>query len=333
MKEQLFKFFIQDTVPNKQSLQFEFDSIATILDSLDALVYVSDINTYELIFVNSYGQKKWGLPLGRKCYQYLQSEQDQPCSFCNNFKLIDDEGNPTGVHVWEFQNTLTKHWYQCRDQAVKWVDGRYVRLELAVDITDSKLSQQKLEATCQEAEDLARIDPLTKVYNRRAFFEHMSERFTHLKRNNQTLSLVMVDVDNFKKLNDQFGHAKGDEALIEITQTIQSMIRESDQLFRVGGEEFVIILPSCDEAGAFELVERIRIKIEHIHLMHREQYIQLTCSFGITDYWSTSTTDAVDYLSISITESLMAEADKALYFAKHSGRNQTRIYSQIANED
>ncbi len=330
MKEQFLNFFNRDHNPNNQSAQFEFDCIATILNSLDALVYVSDMDTHELIFVNSYGQKNWGMPSGKKCYEYLQSGQRQPCSFCNNSKLLNDEGKPTGVQIWDFQNTVTQRWYQCRDQAVKWVDGRYVRLEIAVDITESKLSQQKLEAICVEAEALARIDPLTKVHNRRAFYEYMAKRLAQIENNNQTLSLVMVDVDNFKNVNDQFGHSKGDDALIAVAQTISSEIRESDQLFRIGGEEFVIILPDCDETHAFSLVERIRLKIEDIYLEHNQQHIKLTCSFGITDYWSTSTADSVDCWSASITESLMAEADKALYSAKINGRNQARLFSQIS---
>jgi len=330
VKEHILKFFNRNIDANAQSLQFEFDCIATILNSLDALVYVSDFKTYELIFVNNYGQKSWGVPLGRKCYQYLQFGQEQPCSFCNNSKLLNEEGKPTGVHIWEFQNTVTQRWYQCRDQAVKWVDGRYVRLEIAVDITENKLAQQKLETMYKEAEALARVDPLTKVYNRRAFYEYMSKRLAHLKHHNHTLSLVMVDVDEFKKVNDLYGHSKGDEALIEIANTIQSEIRESDQLFRIGGEEFVIVLPDCDELNAFNLVERVRLNIGQIALMHNDRPIQLSCSFGITDYWSTSTDDSFDRWGISITESLMAEADKALYSAKLNGRNQAKLFSQLS---
>jgi diguanylate cyclase (GGDEF)-like protein len=330
VKEQISKQLMQGTGSNKQSLQFEFDCISTILNSLDALVYVSDMDTHDLIFVNDYGEKTWGLPLGRKCYQYFQSGQESTCNVCNDPKLLDHDGNPTGVHIWEFQHAATLRWYQCRDQAVKWVDGRYVRLEIAIDITESKLSHQKLETTCQEAEKVARLDPLTKAFNRRALYEYMSKRLAQ-SNNNQMLSIVMIDVDHFKNVNDQFGHAKGDEALISITQSILTEIRESDKLFRIGGEEFIITLPECDEAHAFNLVERIRINIEQIHLKHKKQRIKLTCSFGITDYWSASTTESLDYWSASVTEALMAEADKALYSAKLNGRNQVKLYSQISN--
>ena len=304
-----------------QLFQFDSESIAAILNGIDALVYVSDMHTHELIFVNSYGQKHWGATLGKKCYQYLQFNQEQPCSFCTNHQLLDADGKPSGVHVWDFQNTVTQRWYQCRDQAIKWVDGRYVRIEIAVDITDNKLAMQQLELERSHAEELARLDPLTKIYNRRAFFEHISRQFSYLKRNLQSLSLVMIDVDHFKKVNDQYGHAIGDQALIAITKTVQDGIRECDLLFRIGGEEFVLLLQDCDEASAFFLIERIRNKIEAIQLHSHDRQVDLTCSFGITQYWSTSSID-----------SMIAEADRALYFAKKNGRNRSILFSQMQNK-
>jgi len=320
MKEIPINFVRAESPTVERSAQFEFDCIATILDALDALVYVSDMQTHELIFVNNYGKKTWGLPLGLKCYQYLQAGQEQPCTFCNNDKLLDANGQPADVHVWEFQNTVNKRWYQCRDQAIKWIDGRNVRIEIAVDITDMKLSSQQLEIARQEAEVLARIDSLTKVYNRRAFMEHMSTQFAYLKRSQQTFSLVMLDIDHFKKVNDQFGHTMGDTALVAIGHAIKTAIRESDQLFRIGGEEFAIALPDCDERRAFDLVERIRIEIESLQIEHKQHAIKLTCSFGISQYRNTPSIDT-----------LISEADDALYLAKSNGRNQTRTFSEVSN--
>ncbi len=117
-----------------------------LLDSLDALVYVADMETYELIFVNSYGRKIFGEAVGRKCYQVLQKGRDTPCEFCTNHLLVDSDGKPTKVHIWEFQNTVTRQWYQCRDQAVHWTDGRLVRMEIATDISDRKDSEDALQA-------------------------------------------------------------------------------------------------------------------------------------------------------------------------------------------
>lgn len=113
-----------------------------IMDSLDALVYVADRQSYELLFLNAYGEKIWGDVIGKRCWQALQANQTGPCPFCTNDRLVDPEGNPAGVHVWEFQNTVTRQWYECRDQAIRWPDGRLVRMEIATDITVRKQAVQ-----------------------------------------------------------------------------------------------------------------------------------------------------------------------------------------------
>ncbi|WP_439134553.1 hypothetical protein, partial [Pseudomaricurvus sp.] len=100
--------FIDD--PSEHSLSYQ--ALATVLNSLDALVYVSDLETHELLFLNEYGKSVWGSPTGKKCYQLLQAGQSSPCEFCTNPKLTDQHGEPTGVYVWEFQNTQNQHWYQ-----------------------------------------------------------------------------------------------------------------------------------------------------------------------------------------------------------------------------
>ena len=90
---------------------------STLVDSLDALVYVADMETYELLFINRYGRSIWGDIVGRVCWQALQSGQEGPCPFCTNKILLDESDRPTGTHVWEFQNTMSGSWYECRDQA------------------------------------------------------------------------------------------------------------------------------------------------------------------------------------------------------------------------
>ena len=99
-------------------------ALETVLDSLDALVYVADMQTHELLFLNAYGRARWGQVDQRTCWETLQQGQDGPCSFCNNHQLIDDQGQPAAVQVWEFRNTHNQRWYQCRDQAIRWPDGR-----------------------------------------------------------------------------------------------------------------------------------------------------------------------------------------------------------------
>lgn len=115
-----------------------------ILDSIDALIYVSDMNSHDILFVNQKGRKIFGESAGKKCYQFLQEGQDEPCSFCTNHLLTDAAG-PTGVYRWELYNSLTGRWYECRDRAIRWTDGRTVRLEIATDITDRKRMEEELQ--------------------------------------------------------------------------------------------------------------------------------------------------------------------------------------------
>ncbi len=115
----------------------------TVMDSLDALVYVADMKTYEVLFVNKYGINVWGDIKGKICWQTLQNDQTGPCSFCTNDRLLDSNLNPVDPVVWEVQNSSNHEWYECRDQAIKWMDGRMVRMEIANNITKRKQAEEK----------------------------------------------------------------------------------------------------------------------------------------------------------------------------------------------
>lgn len=114
----------------------------TILDSIDALVYVADMETHEILFINQRGRSRFGDVIGQKCYTSIQG-QDHPCSFCTNH-LLNDASDPNEVCQWEFQNTRNGKWYDCRDRAIRWTDGKMVRLEIATDITEIKTAEENL---------------------------------------------------------------------------------------------------------------------------------------------------------------------------------------------
>lgn len=115
-----------------------------VLDSIDALVYISDIKSHEILFINEYGRNTWGNVVGRKCWQALQSGMTGPCSFCEGFEVLAKDGSPQGVHRWEHKSTVTDRWYESRDSAITWDDGRLVRLAIATDITHRKEIEQRL---------------------------------------------------------------------------------------------------------------------------------------------------------------------------------------------
>ena len=100
--------------------------------------------------MNRYGRRIWGDHIGEKCFAVIQSGQTGPCDFCSNDQLLDADGKPTGPYVWEFQNTVDHEWYECRDEAISWPDGRIVRLEIAMNITERKRAEEALNKQLEE---------------------------------------------------------------------------------------------------------------------------------------------------------------------------------------
>jgi len=299
---------------DQQINDLNYQSIATVLDSLDALVYVSDMDSYELLFTNDYGRNIWGDIQGKTCWTVLQQDQDGPCSFCTNQKLLDSDGVPTGVYVWEFQNTVNKQWYQCRDQAITWIDGRIVRMEIATDITDRKLAEQELQAAKKIAEELAHKDELTGLNNRRAFFELGNRSFKQASRYKHPISVIMMDIDHFKNINDNYGHSVGDKVLRKIANELDKTVRDIDIPARIGGEEFAFVLPETDYEEAEMLAERLRLNIENTTIEHEGKMLRMTASFGISSCSNNAQS----------LETMLTKADDALYIAKKKGRNQIK---------
>jgi len=124
--------------------------LLTIFDSLEAIVYVADMKTYEVLFVNRYARDLFGDIEAKICWQAIQTGQAGPCDFCTNKRIVDAEGNPAGSYTWEFQNTRTGRWFYITDRAVRWSDGRIVRLEIAFDITERKRAAQFIEQAATE---------------------------------------------------------------------------------------------------------------------------------------------------------------------------------------
>ena len=123
------------------------DQLFKVLDSLEAIVYVADMQSYEILFANRYAEKLFGHITGKTCWKVLQSGMTGPCPFCNNKKLVTPDGRPRDTILWEIQNTGNDRWYTIRDRAIDWFDGRVVHLQIAVDISDRKEAEAALLAS------------------------------------------------------------------------------------------------------------------------------------------------------------------------------------------
>lgn len=181
----------------------------------------------------------------------------------------------------------------------------------ATDITEKKSTEKKLEIASQELFQLATTDALTNIHNRRYFLELARIELSRAKRAMCSCALLMIDLDNFKILNDTYGHQGGDFALQHSANAMKEILRPYDILGRIGGEEFAILLPETNQQNALEVAERIRIQIENSRINFLTHTINLTASIGLS----------ISEKSNCSLENMMSLADKNLYFAKNNGRN------------
>lgn len=175
-----------------------------------------------------------------------------------------------------------------------------------------------------ELEKRAALDGLTGIYNRQYFDQLVTKEMSRCQRYGGNLSLVMLDLDGFKRINDMFGHAAGDLALISTAKTLRDNLRLSDILARFGGEEFLILLPQTGLPAAIILSERLKLALETQEIQYKENSFTVKASFGVTSM------NAGDKLS---AETFYRQADIAMYSAKESGGNRVTIFdTSIAEE-
>lgn len=189
-----------------------------------------------------------------------------------------------------------------------------IQAELEAQNQELQETQQTLAAANERLHALATTDGLTGLINHRAFQERLEAEWNRHRREGTPLSLILLDVDNFKSYNDVYGHPAGDEVLRSVAQILRSSGRESDVVGRYGGEEFVVIAPNTDAAGSVELAERLRAAVEGGNWRVRP----VTGSFG------TSTVQALD---VATPAALIAQADEALYRSKHEGKNRVSSFT------
>lgn len=199
-------------------------------------------------------------------------------------------------------------------ELAKAFNSMAVKLKVHNQDLESKVADRtaKLQDALDEIKALSVTDSLTHCYNRRYLDEHIAQEFNHSTRYKRNLSIIMCDIDYFKKVNDTYGHAVGDTVLSEISQILRADIREGiDWLARYGGEEFLIVLPETNIEAATIFAERLRVNIERNSIKIDAHELSITMSFGISTLSENDTLKA-----------LLERADICLYKAKQSGRNK-----------
>jgi diguanylate cyclase (GGDEF)-like protein len=191
-------------------------------------------------------------------------------------------------------------------------EGEAALLAGISDVTEQKVLEERLR-------DLATKDELTGIYNRRHFIELAEIELSRSRRKTAPTSLAMLDIDHFKLVNDHFGHAVGDRALLEVARAMKETLRVSDISARIGGEEFVLLLPETTLEGALAVTERLRERIGRAEIPIGDGRVaRITVSAGVAELFATEGLDG-----------LMKRADDALYLAKERGRDRSVVSGDL----
>ncbi|MBW4690949.1 MAG: diguanylate cyclase [Lyngbya sp. HA4199-MV5] len=248
-----------------------------------------------------------------------QEAEGEPLLTTNNQKLKTATPHPTPhtPHLWGLlvvhQCNAPRQW-----QPIEVNLLQQLATQVAIAIQQSAFYQQ-LQTANQKLQRLVALDELTHIPNRRCFAAHLEQEWRRLAREQQCLSLIFCDIDNFKRYNDTYGHVAGDTCLHQIAQAIdETSRRPADLTARYGGEEFAVILPNTNSAGAVKVVEKIRRAIRALNLPHHTSSVseQVTLSFGIASMVPLCTESPIV---------LIHQADQALYQAKAEGRDTYHI--------
>lgn len=296
------------------------------------------------------GQSSVGKAAGKKCIQHVTNFALQGMS------SDDQQGYTTGSALYapiirtdkitgviEIYHPHSDHFDNWEEYAITiYADllGMLIDYHAMMDDMQQVLDErtEDLRHALQESEKLRKryeemsvIDHLTKLYNRRFFFSEVNSGLARAIRYDQPFSLLLMDLDHFKDVNDSFGHDCGDAALKFIAENLSRFTREGDTLARYGGEEFIMALPNTDLEGAVQLAERIRSTIEHSDFFCKDNAVKLTISVGVTsiDQYNDLSEDIVNYTPQ--VADLIREADRALYYVKQNNRNAVKAFQHLSN--
>lgn len=236
-----------------EALEESHERFITILDSLDAHIYAADFETYEVLFSNKKMREDFeGNLEGETCYEIFR-DLSSPCPHCSNFKLLDGEGEPTGIHTWEGKNPLTKKWYLNYDRAIKWIDGRYVRLQMAFDITARKEMEKELQKSEQKLRNIVE-------YSTNLFYMHTTDHvLTYVSP--QSREFLQCEPEEAMVRWTEFitDHPVNEQGFASTEKAIRTGERQPPFELQLRGKEGKIIWVEVNEAPLVENGETVAI--------------------------------------------------------------------------
>jgi diguanylate cyclase (GGDEF)-like protein/PAS domain S-box-containing protein len=296
---------ITDRKKTEDAMRHERNKLTSILYAMEEGVYIVN-QELDVEYMNTAFMKEFGITKGSKCHEYFHGMD--VCPVCKNKKNITDK-----TARWEWTSTRSRKSYEIFETPLKNPDGTISKLSIFRDITDRK----KMEKQMKEA---ALTDDLTGLFNRRGFFTLALQQCKLANRNREHLSLLYLDLDNFKSINDELGHEAGDNALIDTAILLKKTLRESDIIARIGGDEFAVLLSHSMKPGFEEtIVHHLRDNFK-IHNETGGHKYELIFSIG-TLHFKPEQPCSIDRL--------LSQADALMYRDKKNKFYKTGVPSPI----
>lgn len=308
----------------------EFHWLLAIVQSIDVGVVVLDRN-YRVQVWNTFMENRSGVApkdANSQSFFHLFPELNEAW-FSHKLESVATLGTPAFT-VWEQRPYLVrfKNYQPITGQEdfmyqnttlfpLRSTDSSISHFCLVIyDVTDVATNRRMLQSANAQLQKLSSTDRLTGLYNRGHWEDSLKVAYARHQRHGNDTSLVMFDIDHFKKINDTYGHQAGDKVIEQVASTLRGYVRDTDVAGRYGGEEFGVVLSDTDKHGALAFAERLRKAIEALEVQHEGHSIRFTISLGVADLSRPSDNHA----------DLIAWADQALYASKKSGRNRVSIY-------
>lgn len=316
---------IRDRARTEEELSRSEYFLGTIFDSIHDPFSIVD-HEYRIVRYNNAYLRMRNLRasdiIGKKCHQALHNRADV-CDEC----IVDRTFQSKDPCAKEKQLALpdgSRAWVEIFTYPILDGQGNVSHvIEYTRDITDRKKEEDEKKQLISTLNRLSKTDDLTGLFNRRALNEMVKHEIDRAMRYENDLSLVLCDIDKFKRINDTFGHTTGDRALLAVAMVLQQTLRRSDIVGRYGGDEFMIILPETSLAGAKRLAEKVRHAVEKLDIeAPGGRHIRFTLSMGVAGCCAAA--EDID--------SLVALADAALYESKETGRNRVSSMKRKGND-
>ena len=254
----------------------------------------------------------------------ITSEEHAKLAFKNAYKEISDKA----LSSYKSTNNRFKELTQIHEKTVQSCEHKLIDMpaikekfdeiqnHMAQEVARANEIITQLSEQVEELENTSNLDGLTKIFNRRALDTYL-KTVCDKKELKHELNVLLLDIDNFKQINDQYGHVAGDKILIFIANMLRKTLRDGDKVFRYGGEEFIIVINRVDMITCKDIAGRILKLIRSNRLFYKNQSIHVTVSIGATKYYPGDTPDAI-----------IDRADKALYKSKNNGKDQIQVELQ-----